>query len=309
MSVLVVELMQQFHPPGFGQRTFTTSLGVMAYYTPTGFPWRVENDPAEALSPLVFLHSLGGGSSAYEWSKVYPAFAASHWVIAPDLIGWGQSTHPAREYRPEDYIGVIVEMLDQIGTSTPLIATSLTAGLAIRVAIARPDRVQSLFLVCPSGYSDFGADYRRGLGAQLAGIPFVDRLLYSVGAANEVAIRNFMQQFLFANPARITDEMVAAYLASALQSNAEYAALSSLKGSLVFDLSLYMTQLTTPTAFVWGAKTRFNTPALGKRLASLNPEAVTEFYELPDVGVLPHLELPAVVVGVLQSWLSSTATA
>lgn len=26
---------------------------------------------------LVFLHGFGGGSSAYKWSKVYPAFALS----------------------------------------------------------------------------------------------------------------------------------------------------------------------------------------------------------------------------------------
>lgn len=72
-------------PAGFGQRSITASLGRIAYYTAEGDLW---ND-AEASESLVFLHALGGGSSAYEWSKVYPAFAAEYRIIAPDLIGWG----------------------------------------------------------------------------------------------------------------------------------------------------------------------------------------------------------------------------
>lgn len=319
--------MLQFHPPGFGQRTFTTSLGVVAYYTPTGLPWRStaqattsssltnsttdQSNDLPSLSerlPILFLHSLGGGSSAFEWSKVYPAFALSYEIIAPDLIGWGQSAHPVRDYDTADYLQNITEILEKIydiyGCPASVIATSLTGGLSIRVAITRPELVRSLFLVSPSGYGDFGVDYRRGIGAQLAATPFIDRLIYTVGAANELAIRNFLQQFLFASPSRITDEIVAAYLASALQPNADYAALASLKGNLFFDLALYMSQLATPTHFVWGTETRFNTPTLGRRLAHLNRDAVRQFTEIPGVGILPHLEQPAVIAGLLKNWLN-----
>jgi len=38
----------------------------------------VENTASSDLETLVFLHGFGGGSSAYEWSKVYPAFAAEY---------------------------------------------------------------------------------------------------------------------------------------------------------------------------------------------------------------------------------------
>jgi pimeloyl-ACP methyl ester carboxylesterase len=178
-------------------------------------------------------------------------------------------------------------------------------GYAARVAIARPDLVSSLFLVSPSGYEDFGASYRSGIGAQLASIPGLNQLIYALGAANEPAVRNFMQQFLFANPARITDEMVQAYLASALQFNAEYSALSSLRGALFFDLARYLPQLTVPTAIIWGERSRFNRPEVGRRLAKLNPTAIAAFHVIPDAGVLPHLELPGVVIGLLQQWLHS----
>jgi pimeloyl-ACP methyl ester carboxylesterase len=299
--------MLQFQPYGFGQQAYKTSLGVMAYYTPVSPPWRTASDSGASLpetrSPLIFLHSLGGGSSAYEWSKVYPAFAPGYRVIAPDLIGWGQSSHPVREYNVDDYFTMLTELVEQVGPPAMVVASSLTAGLVIRLAIQHPRLFQGLFLVCPAGYGEAGADYSRGMAAQLAGTPGIDRLLYGLGAANEWAVRNFLENFLFADRTRVTSEMVAAYLASAQQFNADYAALSSLKGNLCFDLGQYMPQLQTPTYIVWGERSRFGPAAVGRQLASCNPAAVKSFWAIPNVGVLPHLEVPAVTIGLLQTAL------
>ena len=118
--------MLKFQPPGFGQRAIATSLGVMAYYTPVAFPWRWPEDPEEK-PPLIFLHSLGGGSSAYEWSKVYSAFASDYQAIAPDLVGWGQSAHPERDYRVEDYLTLLAELIEAVGEPPATVfASSLT---------------------------------------------------------------------------------------------------------------------------------------------------------------------------------------
>ncbi|MGK7888980.1 MAG: alpha/beta fold hydrolase [Leptolyngbyaceae cyanobacterium] len=298
--------MLRFSPPGFEPQTIDTTLGQMVSYSPSGPPWQhwQPKGNRDDRPLLVFLHSMGGGSSAYEWSKVYPAFATDYRVIAPDLIGWGDSAHPPRDYSAEDYITIITELLDSLGDRATVVATSLSAAFAIRVAIAQPHLVQSLFLVCPSGYDDFGRSYRSGVAAQLAGTPGVDRVIYTLGAANDLAVRNFLQQFLFAQPDRITDEMVAAYTASAQQPNAEYSALAALKGALFFDLTRYLDQLTTPTAFIWGQSSRFKSPEFGQRLAALNPKAVKWFEAIANTGVLPHLECPAIVTGILRAWLN-----
>ncbi|HEY9762779.1 MAG TPA: alpha/beta hydrolase [Trichocoleus sp.] len=297
--------MLKFQPTGFSQQVVETPLGVMAYYTPSSFPWRDPAAPSD-YPTLVFLHSLGGGSSAFEWSKLYPAFAPTHRVIAPDLIGWGQSSHPPRSYRVEDYFEVITVLLEKVVQQpTVVAASSLTAGVVIRLAIQRPDLFKGLFLVSPAGNSDFGRNYRFSLPAQLVGIPGLDRLIYNLGAANETAVSNFLSTFLFADPSCITPDIVEAYLTGTQQLNAEYSALASLKGDIAFDLSLYLGQLTVPTAFVWGMRSRFNPPEFGKRLASLNPKAVRHFYEIPDAGVLAHLEHPSVVAGLLEAFCAA----
>lgn len=289
--------MNEFQPPGFGKEAIATCLGTMVYYTPVA--------KNEELPALIFLHNFGGGASAYEWSKVYPAFTNSYHVIAPDLIGWGQSAHPVRNYQIADYLKTIAEFIHK--TCRPpvtLVASSLTAAITIRLAIQQPNLFEKLLLVCPSGFDDFGQGAGRRLPLQLISTPLVDRLIYALGAENAAAVRNFLVRFLFAKPERVSEEMVEAYLASAQQPNAEYAALAFLKGDLYFDLALYLSQLTVPTVMLWGEKAQFTDVNLGRRLAKLNPQAVRGFEAIANAGVLPHLEIPAVVIGLLQRYLN-----
>jgi hypothetical protein len=129
-------------------------------------------------------------------------------------------------------------------------------------------------LVSPAGNSDFGRDYRLSLPALLASTPGLDRLLYQVGAANPLAVRWFFSNFLLADRRRLTPTMVQAYLTCTQQPQAQYAALASLSGAISFDLANYIGQLSLPTAVVLGQKSRFLPAAVGRRLASLNPQAI-----------------------------------
>jgi pimeloyl-ACP methyl ester carboxylesterase len=291
-------------PPGFCQRSVPTKLGRMAYYTAddTFFPGVIGSD---SRSPLVFLHGFGGGSSAYEWSKVYPAFAFDYRILAPDLVGWGRSEHPERNYQAEDYISTIIEFLEQTCTEpVPVVASSLTAALTIRAAIARPDLFKCLILTTPTGLSDFGKDYTRSFFIQLVKTPILDRLLYSAGIATSGGIRNFLEQRQFARPERVYPEIVEAYLDSAQQPNAEYAALSFVRGDLSFDLALYIPQLNVPTAILWGKQSQFTEAEIGQRLASLNPETIKAFELLDNCGLTPQLELPAIAIAFIHRFLS-----
>ena len=292
-------------PNGFKQHVVVTSLGRIVYYTAEGAPWQEpETADPKQLPSLVFLHGFGGGSSAYEWSKVYPAFATEYRILAPDLIGWGRSEHPERNYNIDDYITTIIEFIEQTCTEpTPVVASSLTAALTIRAAIARPELFKCLILTTAAGLSDFGENYTRSFFAQLVSTPILDRIIYSTGVANRAGISSFLENRQFARSSRIYEEIVDAYLESAQQPNAEYAALSFVRGDLCFDLSLYIPQLTTPTAIIWGEKSAFTGPEIGKRLAALNPNAIRVFQTIDDVGLTPQLELPAVTIGLIRRYL------
>ncbi|WP_353933248.1 alpha/beta hydrolase [Okeanomitos corallinicola TIOX110] len=294
--------MLKFHPPGFGQKVINTSLGTMVYYTQIAKPWHI--DDVEKLPPLLFLHNFGGGASAFEWSKVYPAFANQYRILAPDLIGWGDSDHPVKDYQIEDYLNTISEFIHKsCNQPVTVVASSLTAAFVIRLAVAEPDLFKGLFLVSPSGFDDFGQGSGRRLPLPLINTPFLDDLIYGLGAENEVAVSNFLRSFLFAKPERLTQEIVEAYLTSAQKPDAKFAALAFLKGDLYFDLSLYIPQLTVNTVIFWGESAQFTNIELGKRLASLNKDVIRNFQGIPETGILPHLEIPGVFIGLLSQYL------
>jgi pimeloyl-ACP methyl ester carboxylesterase len=294
-----------FLPPGFGSQSIMTKLGRMVYYTAQASPWDAQATASK--ETLVFLHGFGGGSSAYEWSKVYPAFAAEYRILAPDLIGWGRSEHPAREYQVDDYIAIITEFMEQTCSGpTTVIASNLTAAFTIRAAIERPELFKSLIGTTVSALSDFEQDYRSNGFAQFVrsiNTSFINQLFYGAGVANSLGVRSFLEQRQFADSGRISQEIVDAYLQSAQQDNAEYAALSFLRGDLSFDLSQYITQLTVPTAIIWGKGAEFTNPDIGRRLAEMNPQAIRIFFQFDDVGLTPQLELPAVTVGLIRKFL------
>ncbi|GAB4373297.1 MAG: alpha/beta hydrolase [Elainellaceae cyanobacterium] len=293
-----------FLPPGFVQRSVMTSLGQMVYYTAATEPWIDQNSDQSQQETLVFLHGFGGGSSAYEWSKVYPAFAADYRILSPDLIGWGRSYHPVRNYTIGDYITTIIEFLERTcDRPVTVIASALTGAFTIRAAIDRPELFKSLIVTTAAGLREFGEDYTNSFFAQIVKLPLVDRLLYGTGVATSAGIRSFLEQRQFASPARVYPEIVDAYLLSAQQENAEYAALAFVRGDLCFDLSQYITQLTVPTAMIWGQRAKFTGPDVGQRLAAMNPKAVRIFQSINEVGLTPQLELPAVTIGLIHKFL------
>ena len=292
-----------FIPSGFSQQSIQSHLGYLVYYTNDRPPWQItataENDT------LVFLHGLGGGSSAYEWSQVYPSFAAEYRILAPDMLGWGRSAHPERNYQPEDYI-ISIEKFIERTCSEPVtvIASGLSAAFTIRAAIARPELFKSLILITAAGLNELNRDYQENFFTQLAGTPIIDRLLYNTGVATSFGIRSFMEQRQFAKKERVSSEFVEAYLQSAQQPNAEYAALAFVRGDLCFDLTQYITQLKIPTALIWGRASEYIGPQVGYRLQELNPQAIRIVYQLDNVGFTPQLELPGVTSGLIRRFMA-----
>jgi haloalkane dehalogenase len=290
-------------PPGFSQYSVTTSLGRLVYYAPTAAPWQLDNH-TDPRSTLVFLHGFGGGSSAYEWSKVYPAFAMDYRILAPDLLGWGRSDHLARDYRLDDYLVTLREFIEKVCDRPPtIIAASFTAAIVVRLAVEYPQLFKGLILCAPAGLSDFGVTYQPSLLTQLILIPVLDRLIYETGIATAISIRSFLEKQQFARANRISQEMVDAYLASAKQPRAEYSALSFIRGDLCFDLADYIADLTVPTVLFWGQQTASTSYELGQLFADMNPKAIKDLQILEDVGLAPHLEMPAVTIGIIQKFL------
>ncbi|HEY2204508.1 MAG TPA: alpha/beta hydrolase [Pseudonocardia sp.] len=100
--------------------------------------------------PLVLVHGIGDSSET--WESVMPALAQRHLVIAPDLLGHGQSDKPRADYSVAAYANGVRDLLGVLGVPrATLVGHSLGGGVAMQFAYQFPERTERLVLVGSGG--------------------------------------------------------------------------------------------------------------------------------------------------------------
>jgi 2-hydroxymuconate-semialdehyde hydrolase len=108
---------------------------------------------------LVLLHGGGpGASAAANWQRVLPDLAQDFYVIAPDLVGFGETSLPPRPW-PRGWaawMGLRVEqvlaLLDALQIShAHLVGNSMGGYLTLQLLIEAPDRFGPSLLMGPAG--------------------------------------------------------------------------------------------------------------------------------------------------------------
>jgi pimeloyl-ACP methyl ester carboxylesterase len=99
---------------------------------------------------LVLIHGIGDNSET--WLDVIPALAQNHLVIAPDLLGHGQSDKPRADYSIAGYTNGVRDLLGVLGIPrATLIGHSLGGGVAMQFAYQYPERTERIVLVGSGG--------------------------------------------------------------------------------------------------------------------------------------------------------------
>ena len=100
--------------------------------------------------PLVLLHGITGNSA--QWESVMPVLARSHTVIAPDLLGHGESAKPRGDYSLGAYASGVRDLLALLGHDrATVVGHSLGGGVAMQLAYQYPERCERLVLVASGG--------------------------------------------------------------------------------------------------------------------------------------------------------------
>ncbi len=94
---------------------------------------------------ILLLHQVGLSSD--QFLEIIPVLGRKYRAIAPDILGYGNSDMPPREYQMEDYARNIVNFLDALSIKKAnLVGRAFGAALAVEIAVAYPVRVKNLVL-------------------------------------------------------------------------------------------------------------------------------------------------------------------
>jgi pimeloyl-ACP methyl ester carboxylesterase len=257
---------------------------------------------------LLLIHGIAGSSHA--WTDVMPLLARDFTVIAPDLIGHGESAKPLGDYSLGAYASGLRDLLAVLRIEhATLVGQSLGGGIAMQLAYQHPEICERLVLV------DSG-----GLGREVS---WVLRALTLPGA-------EFLMPALFAPIVRSWGNVVARSLydlglrsGGAAESWRAYASLTESANRHAFvrtvraviDPSgqtvsardrLYLTAK-VPTLIIWGDRDAIIPVDHAYATHRAIPASRLEIIE--GVGHFPHVEAPDRFAEILSDFVSTTRPA
>jgi pimeloyl-ACP methyl ester carboxylesterase len=256
--------------------------------------------------PIVLIHGITASSRV--WELVGPRLAQNHTVLAPDLIGHGESAKPRGDYSMGAFASGIRDLvlwLD-LGPATVL-GHSLGGGVAMQFAYQFPERTERLALVSSGGLGRRVHGFLRAAtlpGSELVIPLLAGRQVLSAGRAVGRALARVGLQLgndaleMARGHASLGDPESRAAFVHTLRASVD------VTGQRVQAVDrLYLAQ-ELPVLIVWGARDRIIPLEHGRRAHELVPGSRFELFE--RAGHFPHLDEPERFVRTLEDWIATT---
>jgi pimeloyl-ACP methyl ester carboxylesterase len=259
--------------------------------------------------PVVLVHGMLNSSS--HWQAVAAALSREYTVLAPDLIGHGDSAAPRGDYSLGAHAASIRDLLAAIGIDrATMVGHSLGGGVAMQFFYQFPQRVERLVLVSSGGLGHEVSPMLRS-----AALPGVSTLLSLTIGPRMVgrlwALGDRLRQRGI--PAGVYVQALARALRPLESADARNAFLHTLRS--VIDVRgprvsatdrLYLLE-SIPTMVVWGERDHTIPIDHGRAAHRAIPGSVLR--TIPGAAHFPHLEDPAALAELLREFISSTQPA
>lgn len=255
---------------------------------------------------LVLLHGIAGSSAT--WQDVMPALAEHFTVVAPDLLGHGQSAKPPTEYSLGGFASGVRDLLTVLGHRRATIAGhSLGGGVAMQFAYQFPEICERLVLIASGGLGKEVHPLLRA--AALPGVEWALPLLCSRGLRGTVDGIARLAGRAGLSAGTDVRELWRGYL-SLFDAQARQAFLLTLRslvdigGQRASALDRLYLASNLPTLILWGE----NDPMIpvahaAAAHASIPGSPIAIFL---DAGHFPHLDAPLAFVETLVDFMRST---
>jgi pimeloyl-ACP methyl ester carboxylesterase len=260
-------------------------------------------------SVLLLIHGIAGSSAT--WDDVLPWLAERYCVVAPDLLGHGESAKPRGDYSLGAYASGIRDLLGVFGHErASVVGHSLGGGVAMQFAYQFPERCARIVLVSSGG---LGREvHPMLLAAALPGAEWVLPLLCAAGVRDVVdSIAEFFGRLgLRAGPD--LEEMWRGFR-SLGDVDGRQAFIHTLRtivdvrGQRVGAADRLYLAAAIPTMIVWGERDPMIPVAHAR--AAHQAIAGSRLEIFPDAGHFPHRDDPRRFVEVLVDFMQTTKPA
>ena len=266
---------------------------------------RIAYRDAGAGEALLLIHGMAGSSAT--WRAVIPELAKKYRVVAPDLLGHGESAKPRGDYSLGAFAAWLRDLLDELGISqATVVGQSLGGGVAMQFTYQHRDYCQRLVLISSGG---LGPDLNWIL--RILSAPGAELVLPVVAPQPVLNLGNKLGSWLTSAGIKSprTGEMWSAYCSLSdrptrqaflrtLRSVVDY------RGQAVSALGKIHVSYGLPTLLIWGEQDRIIPVAHGYAAHEAVPGSRLEV--LAGVGHFPHVESPAAVVDILDDFITTT---
>ena len=258
---------------------------------------------------LLLVHGIAG--SSVTWRYVMPALAKRFTVLAPDLLGQGQSDKPRGEYSLGAHANTLRDLLDALGYQrATVIGQSLGGGVVMQFAYQFPERCERLVLVGSGGLGKEVTFYLRILTVPAIETVFPLFCTPLLRDAGDLLATWLGRAGVPSTPAGQEIWRSYASLADAESRRAFFRGLHDVidfSGQAVSALSRLYRAAQLPTLIVWGAQDPFLPVSHARAAHRAIPGSRLEIFE--GVGHYPHCEAPERFVDVLVDFIASTKPA
>lgn len=258
---------------------------------------------------LLLIHGIAGSSAT--WEEVLPWLAERYCVVAPDLLGHGESAKPRGDYSLGAYASGIRDLLGVLGHErASIVGHSLGGGVAMQLAYQFPERCERLVLVSSGGLGREVHWILRAAG--LPGAEWALPLLCATGIRDTVdGVARFLRRAgLRAAPD--LEEMWRGF-SSFADAECRQAFVHTLRtivdpgGQRVSAADRLYLAAHVPMLIVWGERDGMIPVAHGR--AAHETVAGSRLEVFPDAGHFPHRDAPRRFVEVLVDFMESTQPA
>jgi pimeloyl-ACP methyl ester carboxylesterase len=259
------------------------------------------DDFAATGPPILLLHGIPGWRGI--WRNAARHLAADCRVIAPDLLGFGESSEPSGEFHASGQADMVVQLIRQLGCGpVHLVGFDFGGPIAVLVYRQAPELVSSLMLAATNVFTDTPIPVPLRLVRTRCVGDFFARVLFSrTGLAMMwLAAVKRKDGFRFAEyrgllhfPQGIT------WTRRVFQSSLRHLS------ELYAPVQATLTTVQVPCAVIWGEGDPFFPIAIGERTASRIPGAT--LVRLPGCGHFLPEEDPAAFAEAVMALVRSTA--